>query len=61
VKLILTILGVVMALLGSVWALQGLGVLPGSFMTGDARWALYGSLLALAGVAVIVWSRRRRS
>jgi len=58
-KLLLTILGILMALLGSVWVLQGLNVLPGSFMTGDVKWAMYGSLLALAGVGVILWSRKR--
>ena len=58
-KLLLTILGILMALLGSVWVLQGLNVLPGSFMTGDVRWAMYGSVLALAGIALVVWSRRK--
>lgn len=58
-KLVLTIVGVLMALLGCVWILQGLNVLPGSFMTGDIRWAIYGAVLAVVGVAAIVWSRRR--
>jgi hypothetical protein len=59
VKLALTIAGVLMVLLGGVWFLQGVNVLPGSFLTGQTQWAIYGGALAIAGVLVIVWARRR--
>ena len=39
--------------MGSVWFLQGVGVLPGSFMTGSQFWAIAGGLTAVAGLAVI--------
>lgn len=58
-KLFLTIVGVVMVILGAIWFLQGVGVLPGSFMTGQIQWAVYGAVLAIAGVVLIVWTRRR--
>jgi hypothetical protein len=58
-RAVLTILGVLMILMGGVWTMQGFNILPGSFMTGDLKWAIYGSVLALAGIALIVWSRRR--
>ena len=58
-KLLTTILGALMVLLGAVWILQGLNVLPGSFMTGDIKWALYGGVLAIAGIVLIVMARRR--
>ena len=58
-KLILTIAGVVAVILGCVWILQGIGVLPGSFMTGQIQWAIYGAVLAVVGVVVIIWARRR--
>ena len=58
-RIVLTVLGVLMLLLGGVWVLQGLNILPGSFMTGDVKWAIYGGVLAVAGVAVIAWSRRK--
>ena len=58
-KLVLTIAGAVMVLMGGVWILQGINILPGSFMTGQIQWAVYGCVLAAAGVAVIVWARRR--
>ncbi len=59
-RIVLTIFGVLAILLGGVWILQGINILPGSFMTGDMRWAIYGALLAAAGLAAIAWSRRRR-
>jgi hypothetical protein len=40
-------------LTGSIWFLQGIGVLPGSFMTGQSRWALYGALAFLLGCVVM--------
>ena len=58
-KLVLTIVGGLAVLLGGVWILQGINVLPGSFMTGDVKWAIYGAILAVAGIVVILWSRRR--
>lgn len=58
-RLALTIVGVLMMLMGCVWILQGFNILPGSFMTGDLKWAIYGSVLALAGIVLVVWSRRR--
>jgi hypothetical protein len=58
-KLVLTIVGVLAILLGGVWILQGLNVLPGSFMTGDIKWAVYGAILAVVGIAAILWARRR--
>jgi hypothetical protein len=62
-KLIGTIVGVVMVLLGAVWAMQGLHVGPAAimrgFMVGDRHWTLYGAVLAIAGLVLIVWSQRR--
>ena len=58
-KLVLTVTGALMILMGSVWILQGINILPGSFMTGQMQWAVYGCVLALAGIGVIVWARRR--
>ena len=58
-KLVLTIVGALAVLLGGVWILQGINILPGSFMTGDVKWAIYGAILAALGVAAIVWARRR--
>ncbi len=52
--------GVVMLLLGGIWLLQGIGVLPGSFMTGQAFWAVMGLVLIVVGAAVCFFGIRRR-
>ena len=46
--------------LGCVWILQGINVLPGSFMTGQTKWAVYGALLLAAGIGVLIAANRRR-
>jgi hypothetical protein len=59
VNWILIILGALLTLMGAVWALQGLGVLPGSVMSGVATWAIVGPLVAIAGLALIAWGIAR--
>ena len=58
-RTLLTILGALLMFSGAVWFLQGIGVLPGSFMTGQLRWAVYGGATFLAGVILVVFGRRR--
>ena len=58
-KSTLTIAGVVLMLMGSVWFLQGVNVLPGSFMSGQTRWAVNGAIAVAAGLVLVVASRRR--
>ncbi len=56
------ILGVTLVLLGGVWLGQGIGLLPGSFMSGQLMWAIIGLVLVVIGVWLL-WSlaRGRRS
>jgi hypothetical protein len=49
---VLVIVGGLMVLMGGVWTLQGIGVLPGSFMTGQTFWAVAGLLTLVAGAAL---------
>jgi hypothetical protein len=60
-RIVLNILGVLCLLMGCVWFLQGINVLPGSFMTGQTKWAIYGGIAAAAGVVLLVAANRRRS
>ncbi|TAK74885.1 MAG: hypothetical protein EPO16_10045 [Dehalococcoidia bacterium] len=46
--------GVLLALTGSVWALQGVGVLGGSTMSGNSTWTVIGIAVAVAG-ALLAW------
>jgi hypothetical protein len=59
-RILLNVLGAVFLLVGCVWFLQGINVLPGSFMTGQTKWAVYGGLLVVAAVGVFVMANRRR-
>ncbi len=59
-KIVLMVAGALLAVIGGVWFLQGINVLPGSFMTGDRRWAIYGAAAVLVGLAVVVYAVRSR-
>jgi len=54
VRYVLLILGGLMILVGAVWSLQGIGVLPGSLMTGQAFWAIMGAVLLAVGVLLVL-------
>jgi hypothetical protein len=55
-----TLLGILCVLVGCVWVLQGINILPGSFMTGQTKWAVYGGILAAVGVGLLISAIRRR-
>ena len=46
---------------GFVWFLQGINVLPGSFMTGQIQWAVYGGIAVAVGIGLLIWVRWRRT
>lgn len=48
-RIVVNIVSVLLILVGAVWLLQGLNMLPGSFMTGQTRWAVYGLLCMVLG------------
>lgn len=54
-------LGVLMALMGGLWTLQGLDVIGGSAMSGESLWAIVGPIVAGLGVALVIVSARRRA
>jgi len=59
-KIALNIVGAVLVFVGSVWVLQGINVLPGSFMSGQMQWAVRGGIAVLAGIALLLWANRKR-
>jgi hypothetical protein len=60
-RYVLLIVGALMILMGGVWLLQGIGILPGSFMTGQMFWAVMGAvLLAVGGLFVLAGFRLNR-
>jgi hypothetical protein len=57
----MNVAGVLSLLVGGVWFLQGINILPGSFMTGQTKWAVYGGVLLVAGVGSLILANRRRA
>lgn len=54
------ILGVLAVVAGVVWTLQGLNILGGSAMSGQAIFVLIGPVVALIGLALVFLGARRR-
>ncbi|HTN97882.1 MAG TPA: hypothetical protein VL101_12985 [Nordella sp.] len=60
-RLVLSVLGALMVLLGLIWIGQGSGYFPypaESFMINQTPWIYWGLLVAAAGVVVLFISRK---
>jgi hypothetical protein len=60
-RLLITIIGGLAVLMGTLWAGQGLGIImwpSSSFMLADRQWALNGAVLASFGLAAIWFARK---
>ena len=53
------VVGVILAAMGVLWTLQGLGYVGGSAMSGQVVWAVIGPVVALAGLGLAL-SRPRK-
>ncbi|HEY2357848.1 MAG TPA: hypothetical protein VGH86_10390 [Phenylobacterium sp.] len=60
-RIVSTLVGLLMVAMGCVWMLQGLNLaFRVGFMVGDPHWVVYGGILAVVGVAQVVWSNTRQ-
>jgi hypothetical protein len=59
-RIALNIFAGLFVLLGAIWFLQGINVLPGSFMTGQIRWAVYGGVAVAVGIGLFLWANSLR-
>ena len=59
-RIVLVVIGLVAALAGLVWTLQGLGYVGGSFMSGATVWAVIGPIVVLVGLVLITLGLRSR-
>ena len=60
-RIALNVVGVVLVVVGAIWFFQGINVLPGSFMTGQTQWAVYGGIaFVVGGILLFIASRSRR-
>ena len=60
-KIVWNIIGIALIVAGFVWFMQGVGVLPGSFMSGQVQWAIYGGIAILAGAGLLLYVNRRQA
>jgi hypothetical protein len=57
-RYVLLIVGGLMILMSGIWLLQGISILPGSFMTGQMFWAVMrAAFLAVGGLVVLAGFR----
>jgi hypothetical protein len=54
-------IGLIVALFGLIWALQGFGVLQGSAMSDTTTWSVTGPITSLIGIGIAVFSWRKLS
>jgi hypothetical protein len=61
-RTVVLVVGVILILMGLVFVLQGMNILPGSFMTGQLFWVQIGAITMTVGVILIyaTWRRGRR-
>lgn len=61
-RVVSSLLGLLMVAAGIVWMLQGLNLaFRVGFMVGDPHWTVYGALLAIVGIAQVIWTNSRPS
>ena len=54
------VIGAALCLVGAVWVGQGVGWIGGSFMSGEAAWAVIGAVAIVLGLVTIRGPRRAR-
>jgi hypothetical protein len=59
-RIALRVVGILLLAIGTVWFLQGVNILPGSFMTGQIQWAYRGGAVAAVGLIALVFASRMR-
>jgi hypothetical protein len=59
-RIFLNIISILLILVGGVWFLQGINILPGSFMTGNPQWAINGGIAIVIALGLLFWANRRR-
>jgi len=47
------VIGALVVLVGTIWTLQGLGVIGGSVMSGKTLWAVIGPIVGVVGLVLI--------
>jgi len=59
IRTVLKVIAVLLFVSGGVWFLQGINILPGSFMTGDPQWAINGGVMMIAAAGLFWFANRK--
>lgn len=54
------VFGILIALAGAVWTLQGVGIILGSFMSNNPTWIWIGAATAIVGLVLVAFGIRSR-
>jgi hypothetical protein len=60
-KLGINLISVVLALIGIIWFLQGIGVILGSFMSNTSQWTIIGLICIVIAVGLLIYNNRRKT
>jgi predicted Na+-dependent transporter len=58
-RVALIAVGVILVIVGAVFAGQGLNLIPGSSMTGDRTWLYIGAVMVVVGIVLAYFGARR--
>jgi hypothetical protein len=61
---VLIVFGIIAIVIGCLWIGQGTGYIMwprSSFMLQQKQWAYYGAVLAIVGVAILIYARSRHA
>lgn len=59
-RVLVIVMALMLFLAGLTFFLQGINVLPGSYMTGDPQWAINGGIMMAIALGLAVFARRRK-
>jgi len=60
VRIVLNIIGVILALFGTLWILQGLNILTQGFMAGHIKWTVIGAVVLVIAIVILVTTNRKK-
>ncbi len=58
-RVVMSIVGFLLVLIGIVWILQGVNILMGSMMSGHIQYSILGLVVAAIGIALLWYGNRR--
>ena len=59
-RIVLNIIGVILALFGTLWILQGLNILTQGFMAGHIKWTVIGAVVLVIAIVILVTTNRKK-